>query len=73
VAACLPVLGLSVAEAAKGMGITWQQLHNMIAARRCGKMRGQIFILDSAAKPIWWKNHYQKGHQNTLAENKNGL
>jgi len=28
---------------------------------------------DSAAKPIWWKMHYQKGHQNTLAENKNRL
>jgi addiction module HigA family antidote len=33
VKACLDDLGLSVAEAAKGLGITRQQLHNVIAAR----------------------------------------
>ena len=33
VAECLADLGLSVAEAAKGLGITRQQLHNVIAAR----------------------------------------
>ena len=33
VAECLTELGLSVAEAAKGLGITRQQLHNVIAAR----------------------------------------
>lgn len=30
---CLDDLGLSVAEAAKGLGITRQHLHNMIAGR----------------------------------------
>ena len=30
---CLEDLGLSVAEAAKGLGITRQQLHNVIAGR----------------------------------------
>jgi addiction module HigA family antidote len=30
---CLKDLGLSVAEAAKGLGITRQQLHNIIAGR----------------------------------------
>ena len=30
---CLDDLGLSVAEAAKGLGITRQQLHNIIAGR----------------------------------------
>jgi addiction module HigA family antidote len=30
---CLSDLGLSVAEAAKGLGITRQQLHNVIAGR----------------------------------------
>ena len=30
---CLEDLGLSVAEAAKGIGITRQQLHNVIAGR----------------------------------------
>lgn len=30
---CLEDLGLSVAEAAKGLGITRQQLHNIIAGR----------------------------------------
>lgn len=30
---CLNELGLSVAEAAKGLGITRQQLHNVIAGR----------------------------------------
>jgi addiction module HigA family antidote len=30
---CLDDLGLSVAEAAKGLGITRQQLHNVIAGR----------------------------------------
>jgi len=33
VAECLHDLGISVAEAAKGLGITRQQLHNVIAAR----------------------------------------
>jgi addiction module HigA family antidote len=33
VKACLDDLGLSVAEAAKGLGVTRQQLHNVIAAR----------------------------------------
>ena len=33
VKACLDDLGLSVAQAAKGLGITRQQLHNVIAAR----------------------------------------
>jgi antitoxin HigA-1 len=33
VKACLAELGLSVAEAAKGIGITRQQLHNVIAGR----------------------------------------
>lgn len=33
VKACLDDLGLSVAEAAKGLGITRQQLHNIIAGR----------------------------------------
>jgi addiction module HigA family antidote len=33
VKACLDDLGLSVAEAAKGVGITRQQLHNVIAGR----------------------------------------
>lgn len=33
VAECLDDLGLSVAEAAKGLGITRQQLHNVIAGR----------------------------------------
>jgi addiction module HigA family antidote len=33
VAECLADLGLSVAEAAKGLGITRQQLHNVIAGR----------------------------------------
>jgi antitoxin HigA-1 len=33
VAECLEDLGLSVAEAAKGLGITRQQLHNVIAGR----------------------------------------
>ncbi len=33
VAECLDDLGLSVAEAAKALGITRQQLHNVIAAR----------------------------------------
>ncbi|MFZ0946165.1 MAG: HigA family addiction module antitoxin [Syntrophobacteraceae bacterium] len=33
VKACLDDLGLSVAEAAKGLGITRQQLHNVIAGR----------------------------------------
>ncbi|MBU2548447.1 MAG: HigA family addiction module antidote protein [Proteobacteria bacterium] len=33
VKACLEDLGLSVAEAAKGIGITRQQLHNVIAGR----------------------------------------
>lgn len=32
---CLDDLGLSVAEAAKGIGVTRQQLHNVIAGR-CG-------------------------------------
>jgi len=31
--ACLEELGLSVAEAAKGIGISRQQLHNVIAER----------------------------------------
>ena len=30
---CLDDLGLSVAEAAKGLGVTRQQLHNVIAGR----------------------------------------
>ena len=30
---CLKDLGLSVAEAAKGLGVTRQQLHNVIAGR----------------------------------------
>ena len=30
---CLDDLGISVAEAAKGLGITCQQLHNVIAGR----------------------------------------
>ena len=30
---CLEDLGMSVAEAAKGLGITRQQLHNVIAGR----------------------------------------
>ena len=30
---CLDDLGLSVAEAAKGIGITRQQLHNVVAGR----------------------------------------
>jgi antitoxin HigA-1 len=30
---CLEDLGLSVAEAAKGLGVTRQQLHNVIAGR----------------------------------------
>ncbi|MDR3567216.1 MAG: HigA family addiction module antitoxin [Syntrophobacteraceae bacterium] len=33
VKACLEDLGLSVSEAAKGLGVTRQQLHNVIAAR----------------------------------------
>jgi addiction module HigA family antidote len=33
VAECLNDLGLSVAEAAKGLGVTRQQLHNVIARR----------------------------------------
>ena len=33
VSECLADLGFSVAEAAKGLGITRQQLHNVIAAR----------------------------------------
>jgi antitoxin HigA-1 len=33
VAECLEDLGLSVAEAAKSLGITRQQLHNVIAGR----------------------------------------
>ena len=33
VAECLNDLGLTVAEAAKGLGITRQQLHNVIAGR----------------------------------------
>jgi addiction module HigA family antidote len=33
VKACIDDLGLSVAEAAKGIGITRQQLHNVIAGR----------------------------------------
>ena len=33
VSECLSDLGLSVAEAAKGLGITRQQLHNVIAGR----------------------------------------
>lgn len=33
VKACIDDLGLSVAEAAKGLGITRQQLHNVIAGR----------------------------------------
>lgn len=33
VKACLDDLGLTVAEAAKGLGITRQQLHNVIAGR----------------------------------------
>ena len=33
VKACLEDLGLSVAEAAKGLGITRQQLYNVIAGR----------------------------------------
>ncbi|MCK8604273.1 HigA family addiction module antitoxin [Desulfoferrobacter suflitae] len=33
VKACLEDLGLSVAEAAKGIGISRQQLHNVIAER----------------------------------------
>lgn len=33
VQACLEDLGLSVAEAAKGLGITRQQLHNVVAGR----------------------------------------
>ncbi len=33
VKACLDDLGLSVAEAAKGLGVTRQQLHNVIAGR----------------------------------------
>ena len=33
VKACLDDLGLSVAEAARGLGITRQQLHNVIAGR----------------------------------------
>jgi putative transposase len=32
-----------------------------------------LLNVDSAAKPIWRKMHYQKGHQNTLAGNKNRL
>ena len=32
-AECLEDLGLSVAEAAKGLGVTRQQLHNVIAGR----------------------------------------
>ncbi len=33
VSECINDLGLSVAEAAKGLGITRQQLHNVIAGR----------------------------------------
>ena len=33
VAECLHDLGIIVAEAAKGLGVTRQQLHNVIAAR----------------------------------------
>ena len=33
VKACLEDLGLTVAEAAKGLGITRQQLHNIVAGR----------------------------------------
>ncbi len=33
VKACLDELGLSVAEGAKGLGITRQQLHNVVAGR----------------------------------------
>ncbi|OPY05609.1 MAG: putative HTH-type transcriptional regulator YddM [Syntrophorhabdus sp. PtaB.Bin184] len=33
VAECLEDLGLSVAEAARGIGVTRQQLHNVIAGR----------------------------------------
>ena len=33
VKACIDDLGLSVAEVAKGLGVTRQQLHNVIAAR----------------------------------------
>lgn len=33
VKACIDDLGLSVAEAAKGLGVTRQQLYNLIAAR----------------------------------------
>ena len=33
VKACLDGLGFSVAEAAKGIGITCQQLHNVVAGR----------------------------------------
>jgi antitoxin HigA-1 len=33
VAECLEDLGLSVAEAANGLGVTRQQLHNVIAGR----------------------------------------
>ena len=33
VAECLSDLGLTVAEAAKGLGVTRQQLHNVIAGR----------------------------------------
>ena len=33
VKACLDDLGLTVAEAAKGLGITRQQLHNVVAGR----------------------------------------
>src|SRR5690242_3747273 len=33
VEACIDDLGLSVAEAAKGLGVTRQQLHNVIAGR----------------------------------------
>jgi hypothetical protein len=35
--------------------------------------RDTFFQFFSVSKPIWWKMHYQKGHQNNLAENKNGL
>lgn len=31
---CLDDVGLSVAEAAKGLGVTRQQLHNLLAGRR---------------------------------------
>ena len=33
VSECLAYLGISVAEAAKGLGVTRQQLHNVIAGR----------------------------------------